>query len=380
MQWSGRPGAAQVAFQPRRLALDANEGIASGDIDGDGALDLVAGRNWYRGPDWVPRPLRTIEDWNGYVQSNGDFLFDVNDDGYPDVIAGSFVPSQVYWYQNPGPAALGRGQLWPQHLLVDTGNSANEGQLLHDLDGDGRPEWIVNSWIPDVPTVVWRLQPRQDANGLPDDAPRFTLVAHELGPRGNGHGLGVGDINGDGRADLLVGQGWYEQPAGHHWEGPWIFHADWDIHVSLPIIVTDLDGDRRNDLILGNGHDYGLYWWQNAGLADDDGTITWIRHEIDASYSQPHTLAWSDIDGDGQPELITGKRYRAHNGSDPGGNDPPCLYYYDWDRPSSTFTRHTIEEGHVGCGLQIVTAELTGDDKIDIAVAGKSGTFLLIAR
>ena len=372
------PLLAQVSFQVKMLNLDANEGIAAGDVDGDGDNDLVSGRNWYSNPDWVPRPLRTIDDWNGYVQSNGDFLWDVNQDGRLDVVAGSFLPTQVYWYENPGPKGLRLGHLWKKHLLVDTKISSNEGQLMEDLDGDGRPEWIVNSWQKNVPAVVWRW-----SDEIPKDSsqepPKMTLVPHELGSQANGHGMGVGDINGDGKLDVLMGQGWYEQPAQDPWGSPWLFHPDWDVQASLPMIVCDLDGDQRNDIILGKGHEFGLIWYRQ-GEVNTEGEIQWTVNQIDKSYSQPHTLAWADIDSDGKPELITGKRVLAHNGGDPGAAEPACLYYYDWDQDHGLFNRHVIEEGHVGCGLQIVTAQLTDDDKVDIAVAGKSGTFLLIQK
>ena len=374
----GLPLDAQVAFQVKMLNLDANEGITAGDIDGDGDTDLVSGRNWYRNPDWVPRPLRTIEDWNGYVQSNGDFLWDVNDDGRLDVVAGSFLPTQVYWFENPGSKGLRLGHLWKKHLLVDTKISSNEGQIMEDLDGDGRPEWIVNSWQKNVPAMVWRWSEVSPSDSS-KKSPLMTLVPHELGPRANGHGMGVGDINGDGKLDVLMGQGWYEQPAQNPWGNPWVFHPDWDIQASLPMIVCDLDGDQRNDIIIGKGHDFGLMWYRQ-GDANASGEIQWTLNEIDKTYSQPHTLAWADIDSDGKPELITGKRVLAHNGGDPGAAEPACLYYYNWDQDKGAFQRHLIEEGHVGCGLQIVTAQLSDDDKIDIAVAGKSGTYLLIQK
>ena len=122
-----------------------------------------------------------------------------------------------------------------------------------------------------------------------------------------------------------------------------------------------------------------MHWWEQLEPAAD-GTLQWRKHLIDNRFSQPHCLHMADLTGDGQLELITGKRVFAHNGNDPGGKDDPCLYYWTWDKSSSAFTRHTIEEGNVGTGLQIRTGDLNGDKRIDIAVAGKSGTYVLINK
>jgi hypothetical protein len=355
-------------FRARHLFTDANEGSALADVDQDGRLDVIAGRNWYPAPDFTPRPLRLIEDWNQYVESNGDHVWDVNGDGYPDVIAGGFTPEEVHWYENPGPEGLRLGHLWKQHLLIDTGTSENEGQWLTDLDGDGVPEWLVSSWIKERPLVAWKLE-NLGRVGAETIARRIVI-----GESRNGHGLGLGDLSGDGRDDLLFEDGWYERPADGDLGTPWTLHEDWSIHASIPMLVVDVDGDGRNDVIVGESHDYGLYWLRQTGAGHG---ARFERQVIDDTFSQVHALHLADLDGDGDDELIAGKRVLAHNGKDPGALEPPCLYYYQWDPAGPTFERFTIDEGRVGVGLQIHTGDLDGNGRTDIVVAGKSGTYLL---
>ncbi|MEM9944325.1 MAG: VCBS repeat-containing protein, partial [Planctomycetota bacterium] len=155
----------------------------------------------------------------------------------------------------------------------------------------------------------------------------------------------------------------------------WKLHKDWeDLHASCPMLIRDVDGNGFNDLIWGKGHDYGLMLWLSKGVGRD-GRLQFDKIVVDDRFSQPHALHFADIDGDGREELITGKRVRAHNGRDPGGNEVPCMYYYQWD--AGKFKRFVIDEGHVGTGLQIRTADLNQDGKLDIAVAGKDGTWIL---
>ncbi len=366
-----------LAFTFRVLAIDANEGCDVGDIDGDGRPDVVAGRNWYRNGDWTARPVRSIEDWNGYVTSNGDFLFDVNQDGRLDVVAGSFIGANVEWFENPGGDTLSSGHLWKRHILAETAMTSNEFSMMRDIDGDGSADWITNSWTKNNPMTIWRF-----TRGVDDDQPP-RLIPHVLGKDltgvGQGHGMGFGDINNDGREDVLVGSGWYERPDGDVWSKNWKFHADWDLHMSCPVIVTDVNRDGRSDLLWGKAHDFGLMLWLGRGVSED-GKLKFDEQLVDNEYSQLHALHMADLDGDGQDELITGKRVRAHNGNDPGGDQPPRLCYYEIGADAATFTRHDIDIGHVGIGLQIRTADLNADGKLDIVVAGKDGTQLVIQQ
>ncbi|MGD9855442.1 MAG: FG-GAP repeat domain-containing protein [Planctomycetaceae bacterium] len=358
-----------IPFDVKLLAVDANEGCDVADVDGDGKLDVIAGRNWYRNGEWVPRALRLIPDWSEYVESNGDFAYDVNQDGRMDVIAGGFLPTKVFWYENPGEQGLKLGLLWQPHELADTGLSQNEASFLHDFDGDGKPEWISDSWNAANPLYVWTLTPGPDAK----------LTRHLIGETGNGHGMGFGDINNDGREDILVGTGWHERPEGDPLTEPWSFHADWNLHASCPVYVRDIDVDGTNDLVWGKGHDYGLMLWLGRGTGAN-GKLRFEERIIDDSYSQPHALHFADLDGDGREELMTGKRVRAHNGNDPGGKEPPILCYYEWDAKKSSHARHVIVDGKVGTGLQIRTADIDADGDTDIVVAGKDGTQVLFNR
>ena len=359
-------GAHPVKFEMQLLAVDANEGVAVADYDKDGKLDVSAGRNWYRNPGksgvWVPRPLRIIEDKGGYAHSNGEHAYDVDGDGWVDVVSNSFWLPEVNWYRNPGKKGLKWGQLWEQNLLIDTKQKTNELCQFLDIDGDGKREWIANQWNKKAPTIVWY----QDEKGK--------FKGHTIGPQ-SGHGIGFGDLNNDGRSDIVIGTGWYERPKGDPYAGPWKYHQSWTKSLSCPVLIRDVNGDGKNDLIWGNGHDYGVFAWVSKGF-DDKGNFLYDEVKIDDSFSQAHALHFADLDGDGVDELITGKRVYGHNGRDPGANDVPVVMYYTWDKKFKTFGKHVAAKG-AGIGLHVVTADLDADGDLEIIVPGKEGTQIL---
>lgn len=370
-------GSGGLRFSRRCLMVNSNEGCAIADVNRDGKLDIIAGTHWYAAPDFFPRPLRDIHQISlgfgvkDFFANNGDHVCDVDGDGWLDVISGGWSESELYWYKNPGKKALRLGWKWEPHLLANA-RAQNEAFHLRDLDGDGVTEIVVHCWVLKDPLVAWRLT--KTADGQP------TAIRTVLGDKGCGHGYAFGDVNGDGHEDILCRAGWYEHPGRDVFADPWKFHPETALpRASSPFVVADVNGDGRNDLIWGHGHDYGVYW-REQGPPKPDGTTTWKERLIDKSWSQAHSLAWADLDGDGKGELIAGKRVRGHSGRDPGADEPACLYYYRWHSTAGKFVRHTISPpgAGVGTGMQICVDDLNEDGRPDIAVAGKSGTWLLI--
>jgi hypothetical protein len=275
------------------------------------------------------------------------------------VVTLSWHGQSIEWLKNPGKD----GVLWETFLVEKNGNY--ECGDIHDVNGDG----IAKEIVPHTQTTHWFALEKK-ADGMQG------LVKHTVSSEKFDYGIGVGDVNGDGRPDFLRPSAWFEAPEKP--DGEWKRHA-WSLgspngktEHTPQILVYDVNGDGRNDVITSSAHRYGIFWYEQL-----EGTDQWKQHVIDQSWTQAHSLVLVDLDGDGQPELVTGKRFRAHNGSDPEANAPSCVYWYKFQRqPDKTVTwkRNTITENEgVGAGMAIYPIDIDNDGDIDLITTGKYG-------
>lgn len=361
---------ADVHFDKKRLFVSNYQAASIADINRDGKPDIVSGPYWFAAPNFEPRAFRANQGAADYVHSNSDLPYDLDGDGWTDIIVGAWGTEGVVWYRNPGAKDLAIGLPWPKQQLTPTKGKIERTEL-HDYDGDGVPEIHTMSYVKEEPSDVYRLT--RDAMGKP------AVKKFVLGEQGGGHGYAWGDVNGDGREDFLTEIGWYERPPGDPFAGPWKFHPETALpHPSCPFAVMDVNGDGRLDILFGRAHDYGLYWWEQQPPATD-GTTVWKKHVIDESWSQGHVVGLADLDGDGANELVTGKCVYAHTKGDPGLEDPAVFYYYRWDKPSRKFLRHTIAGPgeNIGLGRQLAVGDLNDDGRIDIVAPGHYGLWVL---
>lgn len=346
----------EIPFEKHTLDLGANETCAVADINGDGKLDIVSGENWYEAPGWTKHHFRDISYSDNYIDNFSDLPIDVNGDGAIDIVSCSYFTKELYWMENPG-RGIGK---WKKHP-IENGWSV-EFAFLVDIDNDGKKRELLPQFGQTEAPLSWY----ELKNGA--------WVRHIISPRSYGHGIGAGDVNGDGRTDILTPKGWFEAPPDPR-SGNWKFHPDWDLEPTGFMYVIDINGDGRNDVVTSAAHGYGLFWLEH-GEGDH-----WTRHVIDDSWSQAHAMTMVDLKGDGRMDFVTGKRYMAHNGRDPGEREPLGIYWYEYlksdDGKKIEWVKHIVDYGsRTGGGMQIPVADLDGDGDLDFVVAGKSGLFL----
>lgn len=366
------------------------EGACAADVNSNGHMDILSGPFWFEGPDFknahliYPAEARfTFEDEeipgfqgilsrvNGYSDNFISFARDFNTDGRPDYLVVGFPGKETYWYENPGEPV----GLWKRHLVLAV--TDNESPMLVDMNGDGHPDLLCMSngtigyaeFDPANPTAPWEWRA---VTG--EDRAAYQRFSH---------GIGHGDMNGNGLTDILHVKGWLEQPADWDGKTPWKQH-DVDFGKGgAQMFGYDVNGNGRTDVISClDAHGFGLCWFEQ----NEDGSFT--RHLLTGTpeeegstgvtFSQPHAIDLADVNGDGTLDIITGKRVWAHGPKgDPEPNEPAVLYAFLLTREDgkATFTAEIIDDDS-GVGCQVMAVDVDGDGKPDIVVGNKKGLFL----
>ncbi|MBL9184190.1 MAG: VCBS repeat-containing protein [Verrucomicrobiaceae bacterium] len=396
--------ATQITWKRQQLHGDFySEGAAIGDINSDGKPDVVAGPFWWEGPAFEKKHAYyepKIFSINGYSDNFFAYVHDFDADQKNDILILGFPGKEARLYLNPG---THDDKPWPMHIVADVVD--NESPVFTDITGDGKPEivcstggkfgWFAPNWS--KPTEKWP----------------FVAVTDDMKVAKFTHGLGVGDVNGDGKLDLLEARRWWENNGTDKWTQH-NFAAG--VGGGAQMFAYDFDGNGTNDVFTAlAAHRYGVAVYLQAKQEGSAGTPARIennggeaaKNEADKSvraplsgptwnrvmlaseqpqdndygivFSQPHAAHLADIDGDGIKDIVTGKRYWAHNGHDPDERGHRVIYWYQTKRDGKggvDFVPHLIDS-NTGVGVDVQVGDVNGDKLPDIVVGNKAGVFIL---
>jgi hypothetical protein len=352
---------------------------AAGDFNHDGVLDVTMGNRYYMGPTFTEsREVYAGQAFNPakeYSPAMVNFAFDYTADGWDDILV---VESRTpVLYVNP----KGESRRWTRYAVFTT-PVVSESIVFKDVNGDGKPDAVYSGggtvqWVgvdPANPTGTWK-----------------TYAVSQPGVPASIHGIGAGDITGDGKVDIIAPHGWWEQPAAGATQAPWTFHQGAfgrNGNAGGNLEVYDVNGDKLPDIVTAlAAHGFGLAWYEQK--RDATGTISFVEHLImndfasknagGVTFTELHALTTADIDGDGIQDIITGKRHWAHLDSytDQDAQGAPVLYWYRTVRnPKAAGGAEFVPElihNRSGVGSMIQVSDLNKDGAIDIIAATNRG-------
>jgi len=365
-----------------------SEAVTAADFNRDGNMDVAAGPFIYLGPDFLTR--REIFIGPSYIATSyPDPLLasagDYTGDGFPDLLYTGEPGRPGFLYVNPGPEI----RRWDKFKVIPSVD--NEVAFADDIDGDGKAEYLYGDG-----GLIGYAKPGPD----PTKPWAFQAVT-EKGPWGAmyAHGLGTGDINGDGRKDIVQAYGWWEQPVAPT-STPWPYHPQafgrWGPQQGggggARAYVYDVNGDGLNDVVSSlEAHGWGLAWFEQR--RGTDGAITFERHMImddlpganaGVAVAALHALALADFDGDGLQDIVTGKRWWGHFGENPTDPDawgPAVVYWFKLirDGKSVRFVPELVNNNS-GVGTDMIAIDLNKDGLADIMTSTRRGTTIFLSQ
>jgi hypothetical protein len=359
-----------------------SEGVGIADVNKDGKLDVLIGDSWYEAPTWKKEDIRKPGDYGDGLHSYSACMTcwtdDVNGDGWADQIVVGFPGDPAAWYENP----KGKPGYWPRHEIWHS--ACNETPLYADLFGDGH-RVLMMGWQPkgkdnegqmawftpgSDPTQPWEMHAISEPSTPGKPIPGTFRFAH---------GLGVGDLNGDGRQDVICTGGWWQQPqSAKNASASWTFHPAQLGGAVADMLTYDVNQDGKADVIASSAHQFGIWWFEQGD--NQDGSPVFIKHDLFPDLvSETHALIAADINGDSLKDLVTGKRFWSHGKNEPGSDKSPRIYWLEANRGTDgkiTFTPREIDD-ESGIGTQFVVADYNGDGLLDVVTSNKKGVFLL---
>jgi len=321
------------------------------DMNGDGHLDVVCGSNGYS----KNRVYWFENDGSGggwerhNVGGSGEVTFpwsvctaDVDGDGDMDVICGDNDNRIVLWINTDG-----TGLTWETNILVDNLFYSPTFVTNSDIDGDSYPDVVTLIGGGSDELILWFENPMLDRPTIDG------WTQHLVGSKANCNQVFPADINGDGRMDVVCAAGsstkqvsWWEDEygTGDNWTEHTIIS---NINFARAVHASDMDGDGDLDVIAAGSYD--LYWFEN-----NDGLGTsWTNHQLPGAFTGCNTLISADVFGSDRPEIlahyILPKRFVLWERMDEGG---------------LTWRMHILEKSFWYEGLAL--GDIDGDDTLDV--------------
>jgi len=316
----------------------------TGDLSGDGRVDLIAGGRsggglvWYENPDWTEHSVAA-----GGEHSTDCETADVDGDGDLDVV--SLTTSEIRWYENPD---------WTVHTMESRGLHDVE---VADFDGDG-----------DVDAVA-RNQSAFGGDGnvlhfYRQDTP--TSWTHRAVSCGHGEGLAALDVDADGDADVVINSSWFEN-SGDIIDGTWTEHVFTDTwtHESAFVASADFNGDGRTDIVLSPselaGETYSIAWFEAPADPTSGG---WAEHTVEGGVEAVHHFVGAaDFDGNGLPDIASAEMEQ--------GDDPDEVKLFLNEGGGLSWLKQVIGEGG-SHSMRIV--DVDGDGDMDLFGANWQGS------